>query len=55
MDLQKQIVIDNLHYIHLHMILEYAEEDPNEIERALRNKKVIELAKKTIEASMSKD
>ena len=50
-DLQKQMVIDNLYFIMQQMILKYAVKNSEEITREQRNRKVIDLAKRTIKAA----
>ena len=47
------MVIDNLSYIIQHKVLQFANENPADVQRRLRNRKVIELAKATIEAKKS--
>ena len=49
--LQKQIVIDNLHYIMFQKLFKFTNKTPNEAEKAERNKKLIELGKKVARAN----
>ena len=54
-NLQRQIVVDNLQFLMLEAITEFAHVDPKEAERQMRNRQVVDLAKRVISSQLSRE
>ena len=54
-NLQRQMVVDNLQFLMLEAITEFAHVNPKEAERQMRNRQVVDLAKRVISSQLSKE